>query len=51
MKIKVTVVDTKAEQLAWIGEQAPLYVEQKSDMPTETTSEEGIVQEEAVTLN
>lgn len=51
MKIKVTVVDTKAEQLAWIGEQAPLYVEQKSDTPTETITEEGIVQEEAVTIN
>ena len=51
MKIKITVVDTKKEQTAWIENQTPLYVEQKAETPAETTPEEDVVDEEAVTLN
>jgi len=50
MKIKMTVVDSKEEQMAFLSEQAPLYVEQKADSPVEVTPEV-VVDEASVTLN
>ncbi len=46
----MTVVDSKEEQMAFLSEQAPLYVEQKADSPVEVTPEV-VVDEASVTLN
>jgi cytochrome c oxidase subunit 2 len=48
MKIKVTVVNSKAEQVAFLAQQAPLYVEQKANSSVDST--QAIMVENAVTI-